>query len=89
MIREKENTICEGTVMTTKEWGIYVKLNDYLCEGLVSLSSLKKLGPCYFDKKQESIINKKTGNYFSLGDIISVKIEKIELNYGELDLSIA
>tara|TARA_B100001029_G_C15050849_1_gene450613 strand:- start:173 stop:2230 length:2058 start_codon:yes stop_codon:yes gene_type:complete len=88
MIRNKENTICEGTVSSIKEWGIYVSLNEYLCEGLLHISRLKKLGPFYFDQKKEIIINKKSGKIFSLGDTISVKIEKINLNYRQLDLSI-
>ena len=88
MIRGKENEICEGTITSIKEWGMYVKLNNYLCEGLVPMHKLKKTGPFYFDKKKEIILNKKNGHYFSLGDSISVKIEKINLNYGELDLSI-
>ena len=88
MIREKENEICEGTITSIKEWGMYVKLNNYLCEGLVSISKLKKTGPFYFDSKKEIILNKKNGHHFALGDSISVKIEKINLNYGELDLSI-
>ena len=89
MIRNKVNTICEGTISSIKEWGVYVSLNDYLCEGLVSMSRLKKLGPLYFDHKTETIINKKTGKSLLLGDPISVKIEKINLNYRELDLSIS
>ena len=88
MIREKEQERCEGTISSIKEWGMYVRLNEYLCEGLVHISKLKKLGPFYFDAKKETIINKKTGNNFSLGDPLSVKIEKINLNYGELDLSL-
>ena len=88
MIRNKENTICEGTISSIKEWCIYVSLNEYLCEGLIHISRLKKLGPFYFDQKKEIIINKKSGKIFSLGDTISVNIEKINLNYRELDLSI-
>jgi len=88
MIRNKENTICEGTISSIKEWGMYISLNDYFCEGLVHISRLKKLGPFYFDHKKEIIINKKNGKSFSLGEPISVKIEKINLNYRELDLSI-
>ena len=88
MIRNKEQERCEGTISSIKEWGMYVRLNEYLCEGLVHISKLKKMGPFYFDTKKETIINKKTGNHFSLGDPLSVKIEKINLNYGELDLSV-
>ena len=68
MIRNKVNTICEGTISSIKEWGIYVSLNDYLCEALISISRLKKLGPLYFDRKTETIINKKTGKSLLLGN---------------------
>ena len=88
MIRNKGGVTCKGTISSIKEWGMYVSLNEYLCEGLVHISRLKKLGPFYFDQKKEIIINKKSGKIFSLGELISVKIEKINLNYRELDLSI-
>ena len=46
------------------------------------------MGEFYFDNKKEAIVNKKTGNHLSLGDSVTVKIERINLNHGELDLSI-
>ena len=88
MIRKKENEVCEAVISSVKEWGAYVRLNEYLCEGLVHISKLKKMGAFYFDNKKETIINKKTGNHLSLGDSVTVKIERINLNHGELDLSI-
>ena len=88
MVQKQEESVFEGTVSSVKEWGVYVKLTDHLCEGLVSLVKLKKLAPFYFDKKKEIIINKKTGEFLSFGKHVSVKIEKINLNYREMDLTI-
>ena len=86
MIRDKINEVCNGKITSVKEWGLYVKLNEFLCEGLVPISSLRKVGQFYFDEKKERIINKKTGKQYKIGQEVEVEIQKINLNYGELDL---
>ena len=88
MAKDKVNTVCKGKISSVKDWGLYVKLNEFLCEGLVSISSLKRSGRYYYDAQKEKIINKKTGNYYEISQEVDVKIEKINLNYGEMDLII-
>ena len=88
MSNDKVNTVCKGKISSVKDWGLYVKLNEFLCEGLVSISSLKRSGRYYYDAQKEKIINKKTGNYYEISQEVDVKIEKINLNYGEMDLII-
>ena len=55
MIRDKINEVCNGKITSVKEWGLYVRLNEFLCEGLVPISSLRKGGQFYFDEKKKEL----------------------------------
>ena len=44
LIKDKKGAETQATITAIKEWGVYAELNEYLCEGLIPLSSLKKSG---------------------------------------------
>ena len=88
LIKDKKNITTYATITSIKEWGVYAELNEYLCEGLIQISSLKKSGNYYYNKNKNEIIDKKTGESLFLGKNISVTIEKIDLMKYELDLSL-
>ena len=88
LIKDKKGTETQATITAIKEWGVYAELNEYLCEGLIPLSSLKKSGNYYYNNTKNEIINKKNGESLFLGKNISVAIENIDLMKYELDLAI-
>ena len=88
LIKDKKGAETHATITAIKEWGVYAELNEYLCEGLIPLSSLKKSGNYYYNNTKNEIINKKNGESLFLGKNISVAIENIDLMKYELDLAI-
>ena len=88
LIKDKKDEETQATITAIKEWGVYAELNEYLCEGLIPLSSLKKSGNYYYNNTKNEIINKKNGESLFLGKNISVAIENIDLMKYELDLAI-
>ena len=88
LIKDKKGAETQATITAIKEWGVYAELNEYLCEGLIPLSSLKKSGNYYYNNTKNEIINKKNGESLFLGKNISVAIENIDLMKYELDLAI-
>jgi len=88
LVRKKVGEICNATISSIKDWGIYAEIDEYLCEGMISISSLKKAGSFYYNNKKNQMINKRNGEVLSLGDKICVKIEKVNLSRSELDLII-
>ena len=88
LIKDKKGAETQATITAVKEWGVYAELNEYLCEGLIPLSSLKKSGNYYYNNTKNEIINKKNGENLFLGKNISVAIENIDLMKYELDLAI-
>ena len=88
LVKDQVGELATATITSIKEWGIYAELDKYLCEGMISLSSLKSIGNFYYNKTKNEMINKITGEALSLGQKLSVKIDNINIQRGELDLTI-
>jgi len=86
LVKDQVGQIKKATITSIKEWGVYAELHDYLCEGMISISSLKSQGDFYFCKNRNLMINKINGDTLSLGSVVTVEISKINLQRGELDL---
>ncbi len=74
----------EGTVSGVTEWGLYVELDENLCEGLVPM---RDLADDYydFDEKNYCLIGRKHGNRYRLGDKVKVKVARANLERKQLD----
>lgn len=74
----------EGTVSGVTEWGLYVELDENLCEGLVPM---RDLADDYydFDEKNYCLIGRKHGNRYRLGDKVKVKVARANLEKKQLD----
>ena len=88
LVKDKVGEVTTATITSIKDWGIYAELDRYLCEGMIPFSSLKAVGNFYLNNSKNEMINKITGESLSLGGKISVKIDKINIQRGELDLII-
>lgn len=86
LVKDQVGEIKTATITSIKGWGVYAELDDYLCEGMISLSSLKSQGDFYFCENRNLMINKINGDTLSLGNNVTVEISKINLQRGELDL---
>jgi ribonuclease R len=65
-------------------YGIFVELTDILAEGLIRARDLE--GDFYvLDEKKYSLIGKRTKKQFRLGDKITVKLVRVDLENLELD----
>ena len=73
-------------ITSIKEWGVYAELDEHLCEGMISLNSLRAIGNFYYNRNKIEMVNKLSGEALSLGKKVSVEINNINLQRGELDL---
>ncbi|MCZ7614475.1 MAG: S1 RNA-binding domain-containing protein [Ignavibacteriaceae bacterium] len=65
-------------------YGIFVELVDILAEGLIRVKDLE--GDFYvLDEKKYSLIGRRTKKAFRLGDKITVKLVRVDLENLELD----
>lgn len=84
---DKIGLIFDGTISGVTEWGIYVELNENKCEGMIPV---RDLGDDYyvFDDQNYCIIGKHFGKKFQLGDPITVRIKKTNLEKKQMDFSL-
>ncbi|MCM1522470.1 MAG: ribonuclease R [Muribaculaceae bacterium] len=73
-----------GIISGVTEWGLYVELNDNLCEGLVPMRDLAD--DFYdFDEKNHCLVGRRHGNRYRLGDNVDVRVARADLEKKQLD----
>lgn len=77
----------EGVISGVAEFGFWVQIPENGAEGLIKLRDL--MDDSYFhEQKSHSIIGKRTGNTYQLGDKIKIKVVKANLIQKQLDFKI-
>ncbi len=73
-----------GVISGVTEWGLYVELNDNLCEGLVPV---RDLADDYydFDEKNYTLTGRRHGMVYRLGDNVKVRVARADLMKKQLD----
>ncbi len=66
------------------EWGLYVELDENMCEGLVPM---RDLADDYydFDPKNYCLIGRRAGHRYRLGDKVQVQVARADLAKKQLD----
>lgn len=78
----------DGLISGVTEWGIYVEIIETKCEGMIRMADMTD--DFYeFDEKNYRIRGRKTGKVFRLGDKISVRIKKTDIDRRLIDLVFA
>ncbi len=73
-----------GIISGVTEWGLYVELNDNLCEGLVPM---RDLADDYYDldEKNHCLIGRRHNHRYRLGDSVDIKVARADLEKKQLD----
>lgn len=73
-----------GMISGVTEWGLYVELDENLCEGLVPVRDLAD--DFYdFDEKNYSLVGRRRGVRYRLGDRVRVQVARADLDRKQLD----
>ena len=74
----------DGVISGVTEWGLYVELNENLCEGLVPV---RDLADDYydFDERNYCLIGRRNNIRYRLGDEVKVKVARTNLERKQLD----
>jgi ribonuclease R len=77
-----------GTVAAVTGFGLFVALDELMIEGLVHIS---ELGTDYFhyDQVKHCLLGERTGKSFRLGDRVTVKVARVDLETTKIDLVLA
>ncbi len=78
----------DGLISGVTEWGIYVEIVETKCEGMIRLADMTD--DFYeFDEKNYRITGRKTRKTYTLGDKISVRVKKTDIDKRLIDLIFA
>ena len=87
-MQNRGDEIFEGHISGLAEWGIFVELEDSIIEGVVHLRDIE--GDFYrFDSDRFEVFGTSTGNIFTLGDKVRVKVKATDLRRRTLDFVFA
>jgi len=75
----------DGLISGVTEWGVYVEIVDTKVEGMVRMSDLDD-DYYEYDEKKYRIVGRKTGKVYRLGDRVTVRIKKTDIDRRLIDL---
>lgn len=77
----------DGVISGVTEWGLYVELNENKCEGMVPVRDLDD-DYYEFDDKNYCLRGRKKHKTYSLGDTITIKVARTNLEKKQLDFAL-
>ena len=76
-----------GTVSGIAEFGIFVKMHENYCEGMVPMNEIPG-ERFYFDSDKFRIVGSKTGKEYNIGDAVRVRIYEVSTRKRQIDLEL-
>ena len=80
--------VFDGVISGVTEWGIYVELIENKCEGMIPIRDLDD-DYYTFDDKNYCLVGRRFHKRYQLGDEITVKVAKANLDKKQLDFVLA
>ena len=86
-MKARMGQVFDGIISGVAEWGLYVELKGSHCEGLIPI---RKLEDDYFeyDEKNYRLRGRRTGKRYNLGDPITVRVARADLEQRQLDFDL-
>ena len=86
-MQDKIGEVFEGTVAGVTAFGVFVALDGVYVEGLLHVT---ELGNDYFhyDKARHEMIGERTNARYRLGDRLTVKVARVDLETSKMDFSL-
>ena len=86
-MKARMGQVFDGVISGVAEWGLYVELKGSHCEGLIPI---RKLEDDYFeyDEKNYRLRGRRTGKRYKLGDPITVRVARADLEQRQLDFDL-
>jgi ribonuclease R len=87
-MQDKVGEVFAGTVAGVTSFGLFVALDEVYVEGLLHVTDL---GNDYFihDKARHEMVGERTGVRYRLGDRLTVKVVRVDLETARIDFTLA
>lgn len=79
--------VFEGVISGVAEFGFWVQIPENGAEGLIKLRDLTD-DSYQYDAKNHAVYGTRTGNQYQLGDVVKIKVLKVNLVQKQLDFKI-
>ncbi len=86
-LQDKVGEVFHGTVSGLADFGMFVKLDENYCEGMIPVSSLPG-DNYYFDADRFCIVGRQTKNEYNFGDTVEVQVTGVDLFKKQINLEI-
>lgn len=86
-LQDKVGEEFEGTVSGLADFGMFVRMNDNYCEGMITMSALPD-DNYYFDNDKFQIVGRQTNYKFNFGDQVKVKVISVDMFRKQVDLEL-
>ena len=78
----------DGTIVNVTDFGLFVRLDDNCCEGLIHITDLVKDDYMLYDAKNFRLIGERTGRTFTIGDRLHVRLSRADIDKKQIDFQI-
>ncbi|HKJ48339.1 MAG TPA: ribonuclease R [Christiangramia sp.] len=86
-MQDHENEEFLGVISGVTEWGIFVEIIENKCEGMIRLRDMND-DHYEFNPDEFSVVGKRTGQSYTLGDEVYVKVKNADLVKRHLDFTL-
>jgi ribonuclease R len=85
---DKIGKVYDGVVSGVTEWGIYVEINENKCEGMIPI---RELDDDFYelDEKNYRLVGRRTRREYRLGQPLSIRVARANLDRKQLDFALA
>lgn len=78
----------DGTIVNVTDFGLFIRLDDNCCEGLIHITDLVKDDYMLYDAKNFRLIGERTGRTFTIGDRLHVRLSRADIDKKQIDFQI-
>lgn len=86
-IKDFIGTEFSGIISGVTEWGIYVEITEYKCEGMIRLSSMTD-DFYQFDEMNQWIMGRRSKKVYQLGGEVTVRVKNADVQRRQIDLEL-
>ena len=87
-MQDKISTIFDGVISSVTSFGLFVALDKVYIEGLVHISELPS-DYFHYDAAKHLLRGERSGKQYRLGDRLSVKLVRVDLETSKIDFVLA
>ena len=86
-MQDKIGNEYDGNISGLTEWGMFVEIEDTKVEGLIPLREIKE-DYLQFDEESYTLLSKRTGRKFRLGERVRIKVIRANIEQKQLDFAL-